>query len=275
MPKGKRFKAKEVLADPGQFKRIVKRGQLGSLIAMLRSLSKTEPIVVNGSEQIDVLLEAVAKYHLDNPMFVDHREFWVMVDYAKEVGFEVAHLDTGSGDYKSKRVSFERKEDDLSPSVYDRRLSRQLTAMREEAEFSFLIVTKSWSDVKEDMAKRGLNEQVLIGIVASCCAAGYPPLFIDDPFNATQLMHKISNKIDDDKHRLYVPRPQSPDADEYALALIEALPSVSKVRAKTLLKRFGSVQAVANASIDDLCEIEGIGLATDTKIHAVFNIRTK
>lgn len=248
---------------------------MGSLLALLRNLTKTEPLIVNHHEQVDALLEAIGQHHIDNPRFVDHREFWVMVDYAKEVGFEVAHLDTGSGDYNSKRVAFERKEDDFSPSVYDRRLSRQLTAMREESEYSFLIITKSWSEVKSDMAKRGLNENVLIGIVASCCASGYPPMFIDDSFNAAQLMAKIAQKIDDDQHRLYVPRPKTPDAKDYALAVIEALPSISKVRAKTLLKRFGSVKAIASASIEDLCEIDGIGASTAAKVHDVFNIGTQ
>lgn len=275
MPKRRGFKASEVLADPGQFNRIVQRGQLGSLLSLLRNLTKTEPLIVNQHEQVDSLLEAIGKYHIDNPRFVDHREFWVMVDYAKEVGFEVAHLDTGSGDYNSKRVAFERKEDDFSPSVYDRRLSRQLTAMREEAEFSFLIITKSWSEVKSDMAKRGLSENVLIGIVASCCASGYPPLFIDDSFNAAQLMQKIAQKVDDDRHRLYIPRPKTPAAEDYSLALIEALPSISKVRAKSMLKKFGSVKAIANASIEDLCEINGIGASTAAKVHGVFNIGTQ
>lgn len=275
MSKGRRFKAKEVLADEKQFKRILKQGQLGSILALLRSLTGDKPILVNSSEQMDLILQAIGEYHIANPRFVDHREFWVMVDYAKDVGFEVAHLDTGSGDYQSKRVSFERKEDDFSPSVYDRRLSRQLTAMREEAEFSFLIITKSWSQVKADMAKRGLHEQILLGIVASCCASGYPPLFIDDSLNAAELMQKITQKVDDDRHRLYVPRPKAPEPDEYAIALIEALPSVSKVRAKALLKHFGSVKAIANASVDELKQTPGIGAGTASKIFDVLNFGTK
>lgn len=44
---------------------------------------------------------------------------------------------------------------------------------------------------------------------------------------------------------------------------------VGPVMAETLLKHFGSVQAVMNASIDELCDLDGIGKKTAENIHSI------
>ena len=267
------FKAREVLADDTHFEKEIKKGRLGTLLSLLRVAVGSNAAVIGSNEKIDTLLMRIAQYPLDNPLRVDHREHWTMVEWARDLGWEVSHLDTGSGDYNSKRVSFERKESDFSPSVYDRRLSRQLTAMREEAEFSFLIITRTWLEVKQDLASRGVSEEVLIGIVASCCLAGYPPIFVGDGYDATRLMQRISRKAGEDKHRIYVPKPEAPSPSEYAIALVEALPGVGRTRAKMLLKHFGSVQNIANADAEELCTIKGIGIGSAEKILSVFTYK--
>ena len=96
-------------------------------------------------------------------------------------------------------------------SLFDDRWLRQLA--REEAEYSYLVVTKSYESIKE-VEERGVSEQVLTGFVAALCAVGYPPVFIED-VDAAVVMRKIMDKIDDDTTRLYVPRPRSPKPQEY------------------------------------------------------------
>ena len=258
----RRFRAKEVLGDETLFAREIKKGRLGNLITLLRNVG-------SDTERENDLLVAIGKWHLDNRLIVDHREHWKMIEYARDMGWEVEHLETGSGDYRSEMVAFERKEGDLSPSVYDRRLSKQLTAMRESSEFSFLIITRTWAEVKQDLAERGVSDEVLIGIVASCCASGYPPLFIGSGYDSTRLMKRIARKVGDDRHRLYVPRPTKPNPQEYKLAMIEALPTIGRVMAKKLLKSFGSISALANADVETLCSVDGIGQKTAERILEV------
>jgi len=268
--RARRFKAKEVLGDEKQFARELRKGRLGTLLTLLRSATGKDPLVLGADPKVDEILQAVGQYHLDNPLRIDHREHWKMVEWARDLGWEVSHLLTGSGDYNSNRVAFERKESDFSPSVYDRRLARQLTAMREEAEFSFLVITRTWDEVKRDLSKRGVSDEVLIGIVASCCLAGYPPIFVGDGYDATRLMERIARKAGEDRNRLYVPKPEKPDPGEYAVALVEALPGVGRTRAKTLLAHFGSVRAIANASTEQLMEVKGIGKGSAERIASIF-----
>ena len=113
---------------------------------------------------------------------IDHREHWIMRQYLAQLGFEIVHLNTGSGDMASRKVSVERKEDDLLPSLFDQRRLRQLSAMREEAEFSYLVITKSWEEIKLDATKKGMSVRTLLGYIASLCAVGYPPIFMPDKY---------------------------------------------------------------------------------------------
>ena len=53
------------------------------------------------------------------------------------------------------------------------------------------------------------------------------------------------------------------------LFILQGLPGVGRERAKRLLDKFGSVEAVINASIDDLQSISGIGKHTAEEIKWV------
>ncbi len=234
----------------------------------LNTLSGKNLVSRAGAEQIGT---AIVGELLARQRKVDHREHWLIRSYLAELGFEISHLHTGQGDVASRKVSIERKEDDLLPSLFDGRRLRQLGAMREEAEFSFVIITKSWEDIKRDAAEKNMSTRTLLGYIASLCAVGYPPIFMPDHYDAANLMHRIVEKIEDDVPRLYVPRPKSPKPKEYRDALVEALPKVGLKTRKKLIEKFGSLSGLCNASIEELKEIEGIGSATAEKIYAVLH----
>ena len=48
--------------------------------------------------------------------------------------------------------------------------------------------------------------------------------------------------------------------------VIEGLPNVSSVIAKRLLGHFGSIRSIANASIEELIEVEGVGKKISAEI---------
>jgi len=212
------------------------------------------------------LAESIVEEMVGRHLRIDHREHWAMLGYLGDLGFEIVHLDTGTGDVASTRVSIERKEDDLVPSLFDDRRLRQLSAMREEAEFSYLVVTKSYSEIKAALAERDISDTVFISFIASLCAVGYPPVFIDDRFDGAALMGKIVGKIEDDKHRLFVPRPRGAKPSDYRNALIEALPKVGIKTRRKLVECFGTVASLSEASVDELAAIPGIGKGTAQRI---------
>ncbi len=280
----RRTTKRDLLADHDEVARRIAGGNRSERITLIRRILEALELDVDAIEtdrtpdvaDLDIedarhLALQVMSEQMSQMRRVDHREHWLMRQYMADLGFEVVHLNTGEGDMASERVSVERKEDDLLPSLFDQRRLRQLTAMREEAEFSFLVVTKSWDDVKKDAAKKGMSTRTLIGYIASLSAVGYPPLFIDDRFDAALLIDRIVEKIEDDTPRVFVPRPKKADPAEYRNALIESLPGVGLKTRRALVKRFGSIASLSNASIDELMEIDGIGKKTAERIHSVFN----
>lgn len=50
-------------------------------------------------------------------------------------------------------------------------------------------------------------------------------------------------------------------------SLLEGIPGLGEVRRKALLKHFGSVKAVRGASVEQLAEVPGLGLATAKSLH--------
>lgn len=253
-----------VQQDPDKVTKVIEQGTLGNKLGLLRAMSEDHSQRIELSESI--ITEMLSRYRR-----IDHREHPIMISYFSQLGFEVAHLKTGEGDLKGGKVSIERKEDDFMDSLFDDRWLRQLGAMREEAEYSFLIVTKSYEQIKEEVTERGVSEQVLTGFVAALCAVGYVPLFVEDKYDASVIVRKIMDKIVDDRTRLFVPRPKSPRAVDYRNALVEAFPKVGvKIRRKLMIA-FPSIEQLCGATVDELKEIEGIGQKTAERIHEILH----
>jgi ERCC4-type nuclease len=255
-----------IQADPALVLEVIEKGTLGNKLGLLRAMPKDH-------SQRAELSESIITEMLSRHRRIDHREHPLMIGYFSQLGFEVAHLKTGEGDLIGGEVSIERKEDDFMDSLFDNRWLRQLGAMREEAEYSFLIVTKSYLDIKRDVEARGVSEQVLTGFVASLCAVGYPPIFIEDKWDASVVSRKIMDKIADDSSRLYVPRPKSPKPQEYRNAIIEALPKIGKKTRRKLVEQFESLSQLSTASMEELLAVEGIGKATAEKLYNIFNAK--
>jgi ERCC4-type nuclease len=275
MSASKTTKYDEIVKDSEALIEFFRTANLGKKLGLHRHLTKLQDEEVKLGEALTIidlfdvqqkLAESIVEEMVGRHLRVDHREHWTMLGYLGDLGFEIVHLDTGTGDVASTRVSIERKEDDLVPSLFDGRRLRQLGAMREEAEFSFLVVTKSYSQIKAALAERDICDTIFISFIASLCAVGYPPIFIDDRHDGSALMGKIIGKIEDDKHRLYIPRPRGAKPSDYRNALIEALPKVGLKTRRKLVERFGSIHNLSQASAEELASIEGIGNTTAKRI---------
>jgi Fanconi anemia group M protein len=51
--------------------------------------------------------------------------------------------------------------------------------------------------------------------------------------------------------------------------MVQGLPNVSASLAERLLKRFGSVREIANAEVEDLMQVDGIGRVIAEGIHDI------
>tara|TARA_R110000824_G_scaffold288781_2_gene477223 strand:+ start:52 stop:882 length:831 start_codon:yes stop_codon:yes gene_type:complete len=256
-----------------EFLEIATLGQLIGLLDFLRSdkmrLMETSPFPSPDLEdQVGVM---ILNHLLSQGRKVDHREHRDMIAYLGQAGFTIAHLKTGEGDVKSEKVSIERKEDDFMTSLFDDRRLKQLGAMREEADHSFLIITKSYNEVKQDVMERDIGENILVGYIASLCAIGYPPLFISNKYDAARIMKRLVSKLEADTHGLYVRRPKKARPSDYRNAIFETLPGVGPKLRRKIAERFLTIQDLAGATVEELQEIDGVGNKTAERIYDILH----
>jgi Fanconi anemia group M protein len=162
------------------------------------------------------------------------------------------------GDYVvSNRVAVERKEvKDFLASMLDQRLFGQVTAMKRAYQRPVLIV-----EGEGLFTLRNISEQAIYGALASIAADfGVPILFSKDALETAKYIQALYKREQGGAPRI----PMRPEKGRTALYeqqqfVVEGLPGISATLAQRLLAHFGSVKAVMNATIEELCEVEGVG----------------
>jgi len=202
-------------------------------------------------------------------IIADHREKYSGVIEAlcsqKNVTVEIQSLQLG--DYRvNDLLLFERKTlQDFITSVKDGRIFRQGVRLASSSLRSVLIL----EGTSERIAKSGMRREAIHGalITISLCL-GIPVLRSVNPDESARLMLYAARQVKsfavDSLPRRSV-RPKGKRAVQ--LHILQGLPGVGPKRAKMLLSAFGSVEAVLNASADDLNEIEGVGKKTVRNIR--------
>lgn len=207
-------------------------------------------------------------------LVVDHREF------AGAVARELARLDVlvrpetlEVADYvASDRVAVERKtSDDFEASLMDGRLFTQIRALKDAYPNPILVVEGGFS------ASR-ISPEALLGAIASL-AADYrvPVVTTKDAAETARLLAALAKREQKDERRaIAIRHGKGALTDEDRLRfLVEGLPEVSAVLARRLLARFGTVRALANATVEELREVEGIGKQRAADIVRVLTTRSR
>jgi ERCC4-type nuclease len=194
----------------------------------------------------------------------------------QDVQLQRKKLDVGDylvkvGDYE---VAVERKEaSDYVSSIEDGRLFNQLYQLSTNYELSFLIVVGS---ITEALIHSNLNRRAFLSSLVGSCMKRSPAgkrgqiitLTVEtmhDFAGCVYYIHKKLEKGDFDRR----PKPVGSKSDHYAclVTLYSCFPYVSEERAKRLAKRFPSLMAIVNASVEDLMQVEGIGKKIATEIY--------
>jgi ERCC4-type nuclease len=171
------------------------------------------------------------------------------------------------GDYKiDNRLIIERKTlKDFAISVIDGRLFKQTIRLANSNSKVVLILEGTASDTVE----LGVTREAMQGaLITFSLILGIPVLRSKDPYETAQLIVYTARQIesiarDGMQRRGYRPK----NKRKRQLFILQGLPGVGPERAVRLLARFGSVEAVVSASIDDLQTVEGIGKNIAEKIR--------
>ena len=192
---------------------------------------------------------------------MDYREE-KMFKYMERLGFSIGVLHMG--DYKlGKVVAIERKESDFLSIIFEGRMFRQLSELREYYEYSFLVVTKPFSELKteligfktkkilklfregsiniqefEDRVKKVYDycDSLLTGLIGSLCDRGFPPIFLPNRKIGAMVIDKILMKFYDKENRSVYYNPIiEKTAEDVLISMLMLFSGVGEVKAKKIL----------------------------------------
>jgi len=170
------------------------------------------------------------------------------------------------GDYQiGRRVIIERKTlKDFAISVIDGRLFKQMIYMANSKSEGVLILEGTTRDTVEIGIAREAMQGALITV---SLIIGIPVLRSKNPTETANLIVYIGRQIESIASGGVQRHGYQPKGLRYRQRyILQGLPGVGRERADRLLDRFGSVEAVISAGIDDLQTVDGIGQNIAEKI---------
>ena len=171
------------------------------------------------------------------------------------------------GDFQvDGRLVFERKTlPDFALSVIDGRLFRQMGRLAASPLKGVLILEGKSSTLRQGEIQR---EALQGALITTSLVLGIPVLRALSPEETARLMVFAGRQV----NRMAAGgisrsgyRPKGKRKQQ--LYILQSLPGVGPARAARLLERFGSVQNVLHAGVEDLTAVSGIGADTSRRIR--------
>jgi DNA excision repair protein ERCC-4 len=170
------------------------------------------------------------------------------------------------GDYQiNNRVIVERKTlKDFAISIIDGRLFKQMIYLANSKSQGVLILEGTTGDTVDI----GMTREAMQGaLITVSLIMGIPVLRSKDPAETAKLIIFIARQIESMARGGVQRHGYQPKGLRYRQRyILQGLPKVGRERADRLLDRFGSVEAVISAGIDDLQTVDGIGKNIAEKI---------
>ena len=196
-------------------------------------------------------------------VYADVRESMDVKDYLKDFGCEVVEKALAPADYVvAENYAVERKElHDFFRSVFDGRLFEQAERLTETYENACLVVE---GDVV-NAVRFVRTPQAFWGALAKVMADhNISVVFTPDEAHTAMFLHALAKKLQEEERRKIAVKhkPKTYTLKQRQLLAVQSLPKIGPERAEALLKRFGSVRRVFQASKRELLSVKGLGEKT-------------
>jgi DNA excision repair protein ERCC-4 len=182
----------------------------------------------------------------------------------EDVAVDIKRLSIG--DYQiNNRVIVERKTlKDFAISIIDGRLFNQMVRLA-NSKFQGVLILEGTAGDSVDI---GVTREAMQGaLITVSLIMGIPVLRSRNPPEAAKLIIFIARQVESIAGRGVQRHGHQPKGLRYRQRyILQGLPKVGRERADRLLDRFGSVEAVISAGIDDLQTVDGIGKNIAEKI---------
>ena len=133
----------------------------------------------------------------------------------------------------------------------------QLGKLRAESTFAYLLVEGP------DLGRGPLHQNAIRGACLAAIDQGVALLRTVDQTDSARWLHRLAvrcQRVEDPPDRpAYAQRPKAAPGAAAAEALLSAIPGISSGSAQALLRRFGSVRCVLEATTEEILSVPGIG----------------
>lgn len=189
-----------------------------------------------------------------------------MLSARPNISTELRDLDLG--DYQiGDRAVIERKSSvDFIASIMDRRIFAQMEMMTASCDLAVVLVE---GDVFASRA--AIEPAALEGALSWIAVLSGAQLMFSGSIEQSASMIAMMARHHQ-KGLGYIPalrsgKPTASQASVITRYVLEGLPGVGSATAIALAKRFQTIQAVANASLEELKSVEGVGQKTALKVY--------
>jgi ERCC4-type nuclease len=201
-------------------------------------------------------------------VLVDSHEPACVVSTLEALGADVVVLSLPAGDYEVGEAALvERKTvRDLHDSLVKGRFWRQIGLLRAGSASPYLFVEG------RDLDSGPLSKAAVRGVCVAAIDLGVRLIRTDDEVDSADWLLRLAVRHQHRRRRdrpVYVQRPKR--ADRVAEAALAAIPGVSVIGARSLLAHFGTVASVAEATVEELEGVPGIGSARAEAIRQAFH----
>ena len=193
-----------------------------------------------------------------------------VIRHLTEMEIDVKVRSMAVADYQvSDEVAIERKTaKDFVDSIVDKRLFKQAKELSEEFKHPIMILEG------DDLYAGFIHPNAIRGTMASIAIDfGISILPTRNAQDTAAMIKRIAiREQTGEKTSINIRTDKKPvSLMEQQLFIVESLPNIGPVNAKNLLKHFGTVSKVFNASENELQEVEGIGKKTAKDIRKVID----
>ncbi|HYM39638.1 MAG TPA: ERCC4 domain-containing protein [Thermoplasmata archaeon] len=191
------------------------------------------------------------------PLVVDSNEPEDIPEKLRGLGVEFEVRKIAPGDYVLGPVGIERKTlNDFFASLIKKRLFEQVQRLRDAYPQPLLILE---GDLAEISTFR--HPQSILGALLALETTEHVPVLTTADKDQTALLLSLLWRKQDKAAAEYGLRhkPKGMSLEQRQRFLVEGLPNVGETLARNLLEHFGSVQAIFNASEEELKKVAKIG----------------
>jgi Fanconi anemia group M protein len=207
-------------------------------------------------------------------ILADHREIASNVTrHLRQHDAEIREIQLKVGDYiVSERVAVERKSvPDFLQSIIDQRLFKQMEQLADSYEKPVLILE---GNPEMLFLERNMHENTVRGVLSSI-AIDYriPIIWTHNSKETASQIYWMAyrEQVQESKGLQIRCNKKNHSFSHNQEFLVAGLPNISNVLSKRLLKHFGTVRDVYDATPEELMKVEGIGKEKAKKIWELIN----